>query len=155
MSYIALFATANTVLITSIVGSRMIYGMAKDNAIPNILSKVHKKTKTPWIAILTIMIFSMLFIFLGDIELVANITSLGVFITFALVNLSLIWLRYKKPNLKRPFKVPFNIRKFPVIPFFGLLSCLLMLTQFDLFVVLFGLVLIGSGGFVYFIYKKF
>ena len=155
MSYIALFATANTVLITSIVGSRMIYGMAKDNAIPNILSKVHKKTKTPWIAILTIMIFSMLFIFLGDIELVANITSLGVFITFALVNLSLIWLRYKKPNLKRPFKVPFSIRKFPVIPFFGLLSCLLMLTQFDLFVVLFGLVLIGSGGFVYFIYKKF
>jgi len=155
MSYIALFATANTVLITSIVGSRMIYGMAKDNALPNILSKVHKKTKTPWIAILTIMIFSMLFIFLGDIELVANITSLGVFITFALVNLSLIWLRYKKPNLKRPFKVPLNIRKFPVIPFFGLMSCLLMLIQFDLFVVLFGLVLIGSGGFVYSIYKKF
>lgn len=155
MSYIALFATANTVLITSIVGSRMIYGMAKDNAIPNFLSKVHKKTKTPWIAILTIMIFSMLFIFLGDIELVANITSLGVFITFALVNLSLIWLRYKKPNLKRPFKVPLSIGKFPVIPFFGLMSCLLMLTQFDLFVVLFGLVLIGSGGFVYFIYKKF
>jgi len=155
MSYIALFATANTVLITSIVGSRMIYGMAKDNAIPNILSKVHKKTKTPWIAILTTMIFSMLFIFLGDIELIANITSLGVFITFALVNLSLIWLRYNKPNLKRPFKVPLNIKKFPVIPFFGLISCLLMLTQFDLFVILFGLVvLIGSGVLVYAIYKK-
>jgi len=154
MSYIALFATANTVLITSIVGSRMIYGMAKDNAIPNILSKVHKKTKTPWIAILTTMIFSMFFIFLGDIELIANITSLGVFITFALVNLSLIWLRYNKPNLKRPFKVPLNIKKFPVIPFFGLISCLLMLTQFDLFVILFGLVLIGSGVLVYAIYKK-
>jgi len=154
MSYIALFATANTVLITSIVGSRMIYGMAKDNAIPNILSKVHKKTKTPWTAILTTMIFSMLFIFLGDIELIANITSLGVFITFALVNLSLIWLRYNKPNLKRPFKVPLNIKKFPVIPFFGLISCLLMLTQFDLFVILFGLVLIGSGVLVYAIYKK-
>ena len=154
MSYIALFATANTVLITSIVGSRMIYGMAKDDAIPNFLSRVHKKTKTPWTAILTTMIFSVLFIFLGDIELIANITSLGVFITFALVNLSLIWLRYNKPNLKRPFKVPLNIKKFPVIPFFGLISCLLMLTQFDLFVILFGLVLIGSGVLVYAIYKK-
>lgn len=154
MSYIALFATANTVLITSIVGSRMIYGMAKDAALPTILSKIHKKTKTPWIAILAMMIFSIVFIFLGDIELVANITSLGVFITFALVNLSLIWLRYKKPKEKRPFKVPLNIGKFPVISFLGLISCLLMLSQFNFFVILFGALLLASGAFVYKIYKK-
>jgi APA family basic amino acid/polyamine antiporter len=153
MSYIALFATANTVLITSIVGSRMIYGMAKDAALPKILSKIHSKTKTPWTAILTMMILSMIFVFLGDIELVANITSLGVFITFALVNLSLIWLRYKKPDLKRPFRVPLNIGKFPVIAFFGLMSCLIMVTQFDLFVVLFGLLLLGIGAIVYKLYK--
>ncbi|MCW3997851.1 MAG: amino acid permease [Candidatus Bathyarchaeota archaeon] len=149
MSYIALFATANTVLITSIVGSRMIYGMAKDAALPVFLSKIHEKTRTPWIAILTMMIFSMFFIFLGDIELVANITSLGVFITFALVNLSLIWLRYKKPKAKRPFRVPLNIGKFPVIAFFGLMSCLLMITQFDVFVIIFGLILLVLGVIVY------
>ena len=154
MSYIALFATANTVLITSIVGSRMIYGMAKDEALPRILSKVHYKTKTPWTGIIGLMIFSILFVFIGDLELVANITSLGVFITFALVNLSLIWLRYKKPGLTRPFKVPLNIGRFPVIPFLGLLSCLLMITQFDIFVVSFGAVLIGLGAFMYLIYKK-
>lgn len=154
MSYIALFATANTVLITSIVGSRMIYGMAKDAALPKILSKVHYKTRTPWIAIIGLMTFSMLFIFLGDVELVANITSLGVFITFAFVNLSLIWLRYKKPELTRPFKVPLNIGRFSVIPFLGLLSCLLMITQFDIFVVLFGAAIIGLGAFVYIIYNK-
>ena len=154
MSYIALFATANTVLITSIVGSRMIYGMAKDEALPRILSKVHYKTKTPWTAIIGLMMFSILFVFIGDLELVANITSLGVFLTFALVNLSLIWLRYKKPGLTRPFKVPLNIGRFPVIPFLGLLSCLLMITQFDIFVVSFGAVLIGLGAFMYLIYKK-
>ena len=154
MSYIALFATANTVLITSIVGSRMIYGMAKDKALPTFLSKIHKKTKTPYTAILAIMVFSIFFIFIGDIELVANITSLGVFITFALVNLSLIYLRYKKPNLTRPFKVPLNIKKFPVIPFLGLISCLLMLTQFDLYVITFGIALLGIGAIVYAIYKK-
>ena len=154
MSYIALFATANTVLITSIVGSRMIYGMAKDAALPKTLSKVHYKTRTPWTAIIGLMMFSILFVFLGDVELVANITSLGVFITFAFVNLSLIWLRYKKPELTRPFKVPLNIGRFSVIPFLGLLSCLLMITQFDFFVVLFGAVIIGLGAFVYIIYKK-
>jgi APA family basic amino acid/polyamine antiporter len=154
MSYIALFATANTVLITSIVGSRMIYGMAKDAALPKVFSKIHKKTKTPWIAILAMMIFSTIFIFLGDIELVANITSLGVFITFALVNLSLIWLRYKKPKQKRPFKVPVNIGKFPVIPFLGLLSSLLMVSQFNFFIILFGVLLLVSGAIIYWIYKK-
>ena len=154
MSYIALFATANTVLITSIVGSRMIYGMAKDKALPTFLSKVSKKTKAPYTAILAVMVFSIFFIFIGDIELVANITSLGVFITFALVNLSLIYLRYKKPNLQRPFKVPLNIKKFPVIPFLGLISCLLMLTQFDLFVLIFGVALLGIGVIVFTIYKK-
>lgn len=153
MSYIALFATANTVLITSIVGSRMIYGMAKDKALPTILSKIHNKTKTPWTAILAMMMFSIVFIFLGDIELVANITSLGVFITFALVNLSLIWLRYKKPDLKRPFKVPLNFGKFPIISFLGLMSCLIMVTQFDFFVIIFGALLLVAGVILYKLYK--
>jgi amino acid transporter len=145
MSYIALFATANTVLIISIVGSRMIYGMAKDGAFPPILSKVHPKRRTPWIAVVCVMFLSMFFVLLGDIELVASITSFGVFITFAFVNLSLIWLRYKKPKLKRSFKAPINIGKFPVIAFLGLVSCALMVTQFDLNVVLFGTFVIGLG----------
>jgi APA family basic amino acid/polyamine antiporter len=154
VSYIALFATANTVLITSIVGSRMIYGMAKDAALPKMLSRIHGKTRTPWIAILCVMAFSLAFVFIGDIELVANMTSLGVFITFALVNLSLIWLRYKKPELKRPFKVPLNVGKFPVVPFLGLVSCLLMVSQFNFYVVLLGLFLIGLGAVFFFAYKK-
>ncbi len=92
-----------------------------------------------------VMVLSMFFVLLGDIELVAGITSFGVFITFALVNLSLIWLRYKKPELKRPFKAPINIGKFPVIAFLGLASCVLMVTQFDVNVVLFGTFVIGLG----------
>ncbi|MHA2474732.1 MAG: APC family permease, partial [Promethearchaeota archaeon] len=40
MSFIALFATANTVLIMMIVTSRMMYGMARDKALPEGLSKI-------------------------------------------------------------------------------------------------------------------
>ncbi|MCK4440041.1 amino acid permease, partial [Candidatus Bathyarchaeota archaeon] len=125
-----------------------------DGALPPILSKVHFKTRAPWIAILCIMIFSMFFVLFGDIKLVASITSLGVFITFALVNLSLMWLRYKKPELKRPFKVPINIGDFPIIAFLGLISCALMVTQFDLNAVLFGAFVLGMGVLIHLIYKK-
>lgn len=152
MSYIALFATANTVLIISIVGSRMIYGMAEEGSLPPVLSTVHLKRGTPWIAVVCMMVFSMFFVLLGDIGLVAGITSFGVFITFAFVNLSLIWLRYKKPEMERPFKTPINV-KFPVIAFLGLVSCALMVTQFNLNVVLFGTLIIGLGAVAHRIYK--
>jgi len=154
ISYVALFATANTVLIASIVGSRMIYGMAKDAALPKVLSRISNRTRTPWVAIAVMMLFSLVFVFVGDIEVVANMTSLGVFFTFALVNLSLIWLRYKKPEFKRPFRVPLNIGRFPVLSFLGLLSCLLMVTQFDFYVVLIGLLLLVLGTIFFALLKK-
>jgi len=89
LSIIALFATSNTVLILLIVTSRMIYGMARDKALPVSLSKISKRG-TPWVAILLTMILSSLFIFLGNIEFVAEITNFGTFIIFISVNLSAI-----------------------------------------------------------------
>lgn len=153
MSYIALFATANTVLIVLIVGSRMIYGMASGGSLPPILSAIHRRRRTPWLAVVVMMVFSMPFVLLGDIAFVAGVTSFGVFITFALVNLSLIWLRYKEPELKRPFKVPVNIGRFPVIAFLGLVSCSLMVTQFDLNVILLGTLVTGLGAVLFRVYK--
>jgi len=40
-SAIALFAITNTVLITLIAGSRMIYGMAREKLFPDILTKIN------------------------------------------------------------------------------------------------------------------
>ncbi|MHA1473027.1 MAG: APC family permease, partial [Promethearchaeota archaeon] len=104
MSFIALFATANTVLIMMIVTSRMMYGMARDKALPKGLSKVSSKYRTPALAVLITMILTTIPLFLGDISIIANATVFGVLITFFLVNLSLIVLRKKKPELERPFK---------------------------------------------------
>lgn len=149
LSFIALAATTNTVLILLIVATRMIYGMAREKALPGFLASIHNKTRTPWLAALITMFFSLIFIFFGDIAIVANMTSLGAFITFASVNLSLIWLRYKKPKIKRGFRVPLNIGNFPVLAFLGLISCLFMILQFDLTLIIFGLIVIVTGAVVY------
>lgn len=119
---VALFSTANTVLITLVTNSRMIYGMAKERTLPKILASVHKKTQTPWIAILLFSAVTMLFVFIDDIEFVANLTNLFLFATFAVINLSMIVLRYKMKNKKRAFRCPVNIGKFSVIAFLGLLT---------------------------------
>ena len=126
MSFIALFATANTVLIMMIVTSRMMYGMARDKALPEGLSKVSTKFKTPALAVLVTMILTIiplgLFLF-GDISTVAEATVFGVLITFFLVNLSLIVLRKKKPELERPFKLKPNIRWLPIVSLLGCIAC--------------------------------
>ena len=126
MSFIALFATANTVLIMMIVTSRMMYGMARDKALPEGLSKVSTKFKTPALAVLATMILTIIplgLYFIGDISTVAEATVFGVLITFFLVNLSLIVLRKKKPELERPFKLKPNIRWLPIVSLLGCIAC--------------------------------
>jgi APA family basic amino acid/polyamine antiporter len=148
MAGIALFATANTVLILVIVTSRMIYGMARSGYLPTRFARTSQRG-SPWVAVLIALLLSAAFVLLGNITFVAEITNLGTFITFASVNVSAILLRIRKPDWNRPFKTPFSIKQIPLIPLVGLLSCSLMVTQFRLDVIgLTGLVII-SGVLVY------
>jgi APA family basic amino acid/polyamine antiporter len=153
MSVIALFATSNTVLIMLVVGSRMIYGMAKEGAFPRVLSRVDPKKDTPRLAIAVTMLVSILFLFIGDLELVAALTSFGAFITFAFVNISLIYIRYRRAELERPFRAPLNINRFPVTGFLGLLTCLFFVLQFDTAVILSGSIFLFVG-FVLYMFSK-
>ncbi len=149
MSVIALFATSNTVLIMLVVGSRMIYGMANEGALPPALARLHSTTHTPWPAILLTMGAAIAFLFVGDLELVASVTSLGAFITFTFVNVSLIYIRYRRPELKRSFTVPLNVGRFPVLGLFGIVSCLILVSQFTVTVLAFGGLFLLIGCLVY------
>ena len=154
LSIIALFATTNTVLIILLAGSRIIYGMAAHRTLPMLLSRIHYKTKTPWIAVLAIMFTAIIFAFMENITTVANISVFAIVITFAMVNLSVILLRYREPDIERPFKVPINIGKFPILPLFGVIVSAYMMTQFNTYVISVGLGIIGAGALFYFLYRK-
>ncbi len=154
MTAIALFATASTVLITMIAGARILYGMARSNSLPIIFGKIHSKTGTPWIAVIGIFVTSATFALVGDIVIVANIVVFAVVITFAMVNLSVILLRYVKPDEERPFRVPLNIGKFPILPLFGFVVTIYMAIQFELEVILVGIGIIGTGCIFYLLYNK-
>ena len=154
LSAIALFATASTVLITLVAGSRMLYGMAYDKSLPLSLGKIHSKTKTPWIAVIGIFVTAVAFALIGDIVIVANITVFAVVITFAMINLSAIVLRYTEPDLERQFRVPVNIGRFPIIPLFGFGVTVYMAIQFEMEVMLVGLAIISAGALFYVIFNR-
>ena len=154
LSFIALFSTSNTVLTLLIVSSRMMYGMASSGSLPRFLSSVHKKRRTPWISILISMFVSISFVVSGSIEVVAGLTSFSAFLTFALVNACVIVLRYKKPNVRRGFRVPVNIGRFPLLSFVGFLTCIFMSLSFDLPILVFGVFLLFSGIVFYYFLKR-
>jgi basic amino acid/polyamine antiporter, APA family len=147
LSAIALFATSNTVLMMLVAGSRIMFGMSKERALPAALGRVHPATKTPGIAVVLMMLLTIALVALsrGNISTVANIAVFVIFIVYALVNLSLIWLRYKQPELERPFRSPVRIGWFPVLAGFGFATSLTMLTQFDSVTMTAGVAAIATG----------
>ena len=154
MSLIALFATANTVLIILIVTSRMMYGMARDRALPKGLSKISQKFRTPTIAVLLTMCFTIVPILFGDISLIAHATVFGVLITFILVNLSLIVLRKTKPDMERPFRLKPSIKWVPIIALLGSIICIALLFTFKWEVILIQIIIVLCGLVVFYAMKS-
>ncbi|MCR8455588.1 MAG: APC family permease [Candidatus Korarchaeota archaeon] len=126
LGVIALFATSNTVLGFLVSGSRLIYGLAEEGFLPEKIKLVHEKRRTPYIAIAIAAIIAILLLAMTEylpsltgwkviaaggieyelIDLLSKTSSLACLIVFIIINLSVVWLRFKRPELERMFKVP-------------------------------------------------
>ena len=146
ISIVALFATTNTALLMLLASSRIIYGMAQAGSLPPILARVHPRTQTPWVAALLSMTVAMAFVFLGDIAFVANVNNFTVFVTFMVINAALIMLRYRKPQVHRPFQVPLSWGRLPLLPALGIFFNAFMLAQLTWQIMAIGLGLVVLGG---------
>lgn len=87
--------------------SRLIYAMAQAKMLPDFLGKLHPKYRTPSNAILLVGALSTLAPLLGRKMLVwlVDAGGLGVVVAYLAVALSFLVLRYKEPDMPRPFKV--------------------------------------------------
>ncbi|NOX71709.1 MAG: amino acid permease [Candidatus Micrarchaeota archaeon] len=147
LSLIALFSTANTVLFVMLSTSRLLYGMFEKIDSP--LSFVHPKTKTPWFSIGCVMLASILFLFMGGIEKIASMTNFMILINYFFVNLIVIRLRYTFSEKMRPFRIPFNIGKFPLLAFLGMITTLIMLASIHIEIIFWGTVFVLIGIIIY------
>ncbi|MFX0081261.1 MAG: APC family permease [Candidatus Hodarchaeota archaeon] len=154
MSFIALFATANTVLIMLIVTSRMMYGMARDKALPEELSEISPEFRTPTTSVVLTMCFTIIPVLFGDISIVAHATVFGVLINFFLVNVSLIALRKKKPDFERPFELKPSYKGIPIIALLGSIICIALLFTFDWLIILIQVIIIFCGIGVFYAMKS-
>ncbi len=118
----AILSTMSALNATLWASSRVSFAMARDKLLPEKLSTIHSKRRTPHVAVIVSgIIFLFMAVFL-PIEVVGSGASLMFLLTFSLVNLSAIALRRKRPEIKRRFKIPL----YPVPPILGVFCCLFL-----------------------------
>jgi amino acid transporter len=124
-----LFAVVGMVASLSALGtsitvqSSIARGMSRDGYLPKILLSVHRRFGTPYVAVIAGSLFIMLLSAIGALEFLGYAASFGSILVFALVNLSLMKLRKKKPHMKKPFKTPL----YPLTPIAGFVMSLALL----------------------------
>jgi amino acid transporter len=128
---IALFATANTALVSLLGASRVVFGIARERELPQSLAALLPRRDTPWAAIVAITGVALALVPFGKVGVVASMSSFAALLAFALVNLALIVLRYRDPDAERPFRVPGTVCGFPVLPALGVATTLIVATQLE------------------------
>ncbi|MEZ5357284.1 MAG: amino acid permease [Candidatus Zixiibacteriota bacterium] len=122
-----LLSTMSALNATVMAASRVAFSMGRDLWLPKAVGKIHAVRRTPHIAIFITGIILVGMALTMPIEAVGSAASLIFLLMFALVNLSVIVLRRKYPELPRRYKVPF----YPIIPILGVaLNVFLALYQF-------------------------
>lgn len=127
ISVIALFATSNTILSNMIGSSRVLLSMSSETKILKPFAAVSPKRKTPIRALIVVLVITAAFALIGDIETIARISTLFIFIAFILINLCVVVLRVKDKNLKRPYRIPLNIKNIPIPSVLGIILTSILL----------------------------
>jgi len=105
-TFITIAAVANTALVNCVMGSRMLYGLARQGLLPAALGEVHRKRQTPHTAILVLFVIIVALQFAGDISQLASATVLLLLLVFTIVNAALIVLKRREGNLPGRFNAP-------------------------------------------------
>ncbi len=146
---VAAIAGLTSVILVMLLGQpRIFFAMSRDGLLPPIFSKVHKKFKTPFISSLITGFVAMILAGILPIDILGELVSIGTLLAFAIVCLSVLVLRKKRPDIKRPFRTPWV----PLIPILGASICLLQMVSLPLDTWLRLIIWMAIGFIIYFAY---
>ena len=145
MGLAGLIATITSLNTAMISAARVALALSRDGYLPAALSRIHPRLKTPVPAILITGGFIGMAALSGDEVFLGYVSNFGYMFVVFFTNVSLILLRRKYPDQKRPFRTPW----YPVLPILGCIGIIVVevFTAHNALYV--GLGLIGIGLVVY------
>jgi basic amino acid/polyamine antiporter, APA family len=101
-------AGMTSVILMSLLGQpRIMLSMADDGLLPKAMGKVHPKYRTPHVATAWTVLIAAALAGLLPLDILGELISIGILLAFVAVCIGVLVLRYTKPDLPRPFRVPF------------------------------------------------
>ena len=107
LAAVILFIATNAALIGV---SRLTYSMGAHRQLPERLRQIHPRFRTPYIAIIAFSIAAMLVVLPGQTALLAKLYTFGAMLSFTIAHVAVVRLRQRRPELKRGWKPPANVR---------------------------------------------
>jgi APA family basic amino acid/polyamine antiporter len=146
----AILGMISSILVFQYGQARVWFAMSRDRLLPDFFSRVQPRFRTPanatWVAGILVAIPAGLF----DIGTLTDLSNIGTLFAFALVSIGVIVLRYKDPDRRRGFRVPFG----PVIPVLSVLFCVLLMAGLPIITWLRFFVWLIIGLVIYFLYSR-
>ncbi len=130
--------------------SRVTYAVARDGFMPGFLARVGARFRTPHWAIAVAAGLAIIIAVTGEVRFVAHLTNFCLLFALIVVNFSVIMLRRRRPELKRPFRLPFGY----LIPVLGIGANFFMMLFMEWSTYLLGISYLAFGGLVYLAYAK-
>ncbi|GIL39089.1 amino acid permease [Roseiterribacter gracilis] len=104
----ALTGLTSVLLVNAYGQSRVAFAMGRDRLLPPLFSDLHARFRTPHGGIILFGVLSAAIAALFPLSLLGDLISIGAGLAFSTVCVCLMWLRSARPDLPRPFRVPFG-----------------------------------------------
>ncbi|MGH7616534.1 MAG: amino acid permease [Gemmatimonadaceae bacterium] len=102
---------------------RLLLAMSRDGLLPRSLSAVHPKTRVPHVAIIAGGAVAAVVAGFFPIDVLGDLIIVTTLLAFVAVCACLMVLRFRQPNVKRPFRTPLV----PLVPLLGIVASSVML----------------------------
>ena len=129
---------------------RIFFAMSRDGLLPQGVSKVHPQFGTPYITTIITCVVVAIVAGLTQIQTVGEMTSIGTLFAFAIVCGAVLILRVSRPEVHRPFRVPFG----PVFPVLGIIFCVYLMLNLPILTWVRFLVWLDLGMLIYWFYGR-
>jgi APA family basic amino acid/polyamine antiporter len=121
----ALAGLSSVMVVMMLAQPRIFLSMSKDGLLPAWAGRLHPRYRTPHISTIVTGVVVAIAAGLTPIGTLGNLVSIGTLMAFVIVSLGIIVLRRTRPDLPRPFRMPFV----PVLPILSaVVSFVLMLS---------------------------